>query len=279
MAKHVNSVLLSLLAGAMVGCGQSGRLADCDGHGRVTGVELVLVRAAITDEALDLRYQIRNNSSHDVWVCDDINVTGQWHIETYLLPEERTLLIRRRVGTLANIIWSGGTPDGRYVRLPHGQVREEGLRFTLPVRPRTVYAHTQEATGALAYADRVLVDIGYYDEDLPRLIRTILAEAECSTSSFAFIPTLGGELDVETLYRLNRYNKDLNDPDEPVTIPHIPYRAPNRELSIQLAAEDLRIPFEETAPTARAGTERTCLQSLVYLAMDRVPSTCARKPR
>ena len=249
MAKCANCVLLSLLAGALVGCGQSGRLADYDGHSRVGGVELVLVRAAITEEALDLRCQIRNDSGHDIWVCDDIHVTGQWHIETYLLPAEGTLLIRRRVGTPANIIWPGGTPRGRYVRLPHGQVREESLRFALPVRPRRVYSHTQEeGSSAIAYANRVLVDIGYYDEDLPRLIRTILAEAECSTSSSAFIPTLGGELDVETLYRLNRYNKDLNDPDEPVTIPHVPYRAPSRELSIQLATEDLRIPFEETAP-------------------------------
>jgi hypothetical protein len=115
------------------------------------------------------------------------------------------------------------------------------------VHARRVYGHTRsEGSGARAYANRVLVDIGYYDEDLPRLIRTILAEAEGSASSWVFIPTLGRELHVETLYQLNRYNEDLNDPDEPVIVP---YRALERESSIQLVAEGLRIPFEETTPT------------------------------
>jgi hypothetical protein len=205
----------------------------------------VLVRAAVNKETLEVRYQIRNNSGHDIWVCDDTNVTGLWHIETYLLPEEQTLVIRRRLGVPANIFWSGGVPDGRYVRLRHGQVREESLSFALPVRSRRVYAHTQEASGSLTYANRLLVDIGYYDEDLPRLIRRILDEAEGGASPWFFIPTLGREFHVETLYRLNRYNKDLNDPDEPVIIP---YRALKRELSIRLAADDLRIPFEETTP-------------------------------
>lgn len=246
MAKYATVTLLSLMSGAMVGCRQSGRLGDYDGHRRVGGVKLVLVQAAITEETLEVRYQIRNNSGRDIWVCDDINVTGQWHIETYLIPEEQTLVIRRRLDVPANVFWPAGTPVGRYVRLPHGQVRQESLRCALPVRSRRVYAPIQkESSGALAYANRVLIDIGYYDEDLPRLIRRVLDEAECGVSSWVFVPTLGRELDVETLYRLNRYNKDLNDPDEPVTIPHL---AIKRELSTRLAADDLRIPFEETAP-------------------------------
>jgi hypothetical protein len=253
----VNCLLLSLLAGATVGCGQSARLATCDAHGRGSGVELSLVRAAITEEALEVRYRIRNNSGHDIWVCDDINVTGRWHIETYFLPAEQTLVIRRRLGVPTNTFWPAGGPDARYVRLRRGQVREEGLRFTLPVHPRTVYAHTQEAGEALAYAKRLLVDIGYYDEDLPRLIRRILDEAESGTSSWVFIPTLGRELNIETLYQLNRYNKDLNDPDEPVIIP---YWTLERELSIRLAAEDLRIPYEEAAP----GDEREMTVDISY---------------
>ncbi len=246
MTKHVNFLLLLVLAGAMVGCGQSARPANSASHGQGAGVTLSLVRVAMTEEALEVRHEIRNDCGHDIWVCDDISVNGQWHLETYLLPEEQTLVVRRRLGVPANIFWPGGEPNGRYVRLPHGQVREESLSFALPVRSRRVYArHAQEAGKALAYANRLLVDIGYYDEDLPCLIRRILDEAEGGVSPWVFIPTLGREVHVETLYRLNRYNKDLNDADEPVIVP---YRALERESSIRLAAENLRIPFEETAP-------------------------------
>jgi hypothetical protein len=54
MTKHVNSLLLPLLAGAMAGCGQSARLADSASHGQGAGVELVLVRAAVNKETLEV---------------------------------------------------------------------------------------------------------------------------------------------------------------------------------------------------------------------------------
>jgi hypothetical protein len=95
----------------------------------------------------------------------------------------------------------------------------------------------------------VTVEIGFYDEDLPRLIRDILVAAEDRSNlrshdgiATAVIPKLGLELSFETLFRLNRRNRDLGDPNEPVLVP---FRTLRREAPLRAAIDDLTVPFED----------------------------------
>ena len=137
-------------------------------------VMIVLTKLEVTDRTLELHYKIKNGSDHNVWVCDSLEVVSQFRFEVYLAEDNETLLIRRRFDVPTQLYWDA-PPTSRYVRLSPGEERAESISLTLPVLPRRMF--TAERPTA-EYATRLALEIGFYNEDLPGMIRGILEVAD-----------------------------------------------------------------------------------------------------
>ena len=88
--------------------------------------------------------------------------------------DEQTLLIRRRLDVPTVVVWIIN-PRGRYVLLRSGQERNESLSLDVPVQPQRTFAGGPATSD---HARRLVLEIGFYNEDLPGMIREILEMAE-----------------------------------------------------------------------------------------------------
>jgi len=118
---------ISLTMCPQVECGQNGK--------EEAGVTIELTKLDVNDTTLDLSYKIKNNSDHEVWICDDVDFyLTSIDFEVYLSEDEQTLLIRRRFDVPTIVYWPIW-PYGRYVLLRSGQERTESLSLDVPVHP------------------------------------------------------------------------------------------------------------------------------------------------
>lgn len=159
--------------------------ADPNTAGRAT---IMLTRFGITDGAIQLEYHVRNESDHEIWICDSAYETGEQYkvFEAFMDHRNHTFIIRKRldVPMLNPIDWFF-PPHGRYVRLGPGESRSESISHILPLYADTVYHDAREEQG-VEYATRLLIEIGFYDEDLPGKIRAILREADRFSGTFSY---------------------------------------------------------------------------------------------
>ncbi len=138
-------------------------------------VTIELTKLDVNDTTLELSYKIKNNTVHDVWICDDVAFNlASLDFEVYLSEDEQTLLIRRRLDVPTDVEWAIN-PRGHYVLLRSGQEWTESLSLDVPVHPRRQFAYGQVASD---HARRLVLEIGFYNEDLPGMIREILEMAE-----------------------------------------------------------------------------------------------------
>jgi hypothetical protein len=137
-------------------------------------VTIELMKLEVTDSSLGLTYAIRNGSDHDVWVCTDVSSVP---FEVYLTNDGQTLLIRKRLDVPTTVVWHRPPPAGTYRRLSPGTARAESLLLDLPVAQKTVYA-SPTAAEPFQTVRHLTLEIGYYDEDLPALVRSIFDMAE-----------------------------------------------------------------------------------------------------
>lgn len=138
------------------------------------GVTIALTRFDVNDAAFELHYTITNNSEDDVWLCDNLYVGGPSPSELFW-DEGQTLVLRRRFSVNTNVMVFA-PPTGRYVRLGSGETRPESISFSLPAGPQVVYADDVPTPGRIQLR-RFAIEIGYYREDLPGLVRAILLAA------------------------------------------------------------------------------------------------------
>jgi len=227
---------------------------DLDGE-EETAVMIALTGLDVNDQTLKLRYQIRNGSQHDIWVCDNINVDGTWDFEVYLAEDSQTLLIRRRLDVPAKDVYWLANPYGRYVRLGAGKDRIESLSLTLPVYPRRKYSGGRRTKGT-EYATRLVLDIGFYAEDLSGMIRGILVEAERFSDTrldhdieitnkryFSYFRGLLVRDCFGGLLGFNELNEEMNT-SEQVKIPYTD-QALKGESVLRITVDGLRIPYSE----------------------------------
>ncbi|MBW7992080.1 MAG: hypothetical protein FVQ84_18985 [Planctomycetes bacterium] len=140
-------------------------------------VTIELTKFDVNDTTLELGYKIKNNTDHDVWICDDVAFyLASFDFEVYLAEDEQILLIRRRLDVPTDVEWSIN-PRGHYVLLRSGQERNESLSIDVPVHPGSLFTFPYGQT-ATDHARRLILEIGFYNEDLPGMIREILEMAE-----------------------------------------------------------------------------------------------------
>jgi hypothetical protein len=121
-----------------------------------------------------LTYTIGNNSDHDVWVCTEVSSIP---FELYLTHDRETLLIRKRLDVPTKGVWRRPPAPGTYLRIEPGAAKSEAIQIDLPAKTRSVYADIA-TKGVAQIVRRLAVEVGYYDTDLPALVRGIFAIAD-----------------------------------------------------------------------------------------------------
>jgi hypothetical protein len=173
MSRNIYLMLALTLCVFSQRCAQAESVDDSNNEDEKV-VTIELTKLDVNDTNLELSWKIKNNANHDVWICDDIIVETDPNFEVYLSEEEQSLIIRRRLDVPTDSWVRANT--GRYVLLRPGQERTESVSLTVPVEPYRVYA--TERAMHLLHARRLVLEIGFYDEDLPKLIRDILEIAD-----------------------------------------------------------------------------------------------------
>ncbi len=121
----------------------------------------------IEEPTLELRWKIKNNSDHDVWICDSVGFIED-EFEVYLGEDDQTLLIHRRLDVPSLIIYYIW-PEGWYTRLRAGEEQAKSLSINLPVHHHWMFMPRLEKQGVI-YAQRLIVEIGYHTKNLAQMI-------------------------------------------------------------------------------------------------------------
>jgi hypothetical protein len=194
----------------------------------------------ISGKALKLTYEIRNDSKQHIWILTGL---GKFDVNASVFMEKdgQTLLIRRRL----YVPFSGGgnIVHGRYVLLHAGQAQTESVTLSIPVYSEHGFAGKRNTEG-LEYATRLSIEIGYYSEDLPGMIRGILEKADKIGKN---INTRDEEV-IRFYFRgtlyYNKISEILRQRDEEILVPYT-YQWFKGEKVLEAIVEDLRIPYEE----------------------------------
>ncbi|HPC96873.1 MAG TPA: hypothetical protein PLU87_18155 [Sedimentisphaerales bacterium] len=129
-------------------------------------VDRVAIARPILDvraNMLNLRFELANTTGRDIWICESMSL-GSPDFEAFMRPDEDAIIVRRRLGI--HMEGCGVPPTGRYVLLRNGEHRSELLSLTLPVRSHRILTGGVPS-GPLKHATRFLLEVGYYDKDLP----------------------------------------------------------------------------------------------------------------
>ena len=145
-------------------------------------VTLELTKLEVNEARLDLHFRIENYSDQYVWVLDNL-FGNDPPLEVFLSKNGRTLLLRRRLA-----VPTGGSfaqpMKGRYMLFRPGETRAERVSIALPVVPRFKFARDDVMRTYTGEVRHIRLEIGYYDQDLPALVDSVLREAEKFEGTF-----------------------------------------------------------------------------------------------
>jgi hypothetical protein len=168
-----NILFIALMADVLSAMCQRVAFGDVSANEQDADVLLTITKFQVNDQTLELSYKMKNVSDHDVWILESVDGLNLG-FEVYIDEDDQTLLIRRRLNVPSIVVWFI-VPTGTYLRLNPGEEWVETLSLTLPVQQDWAFSFP----GSKAkYAKRLTLEIGFYDEDLPSTIRTILEFAE-----------------------------------------------------------------------------------------------------
>jgi hypothetical protein len=176
MNRSISLILTLTLCVLLARCIQAESVADPNNNEEKV-VTIELTKLDVNDTTIELSYKITNNTYHDVWICDSIDTRMTFNFEVFLAEDAQTLVIRRRLNVPAYVAWRRGSPSGRYICLRPGEDRPESLSLNLPVESRSVYGGVGPTT-VKKCAKGLSLEIGFYDENLPGLVCSILQVAE-----------------------------------------------------------------------------------------------------
>jgi hypothetical protein len=207
------------------------------------GVTIEITDFDVNDSTLALTYVISNGSDREAWVCSKI---GRIPFEVFLASDKQTLVIRKRLDVPSNTRWRD-RPVGTYIHLKPGDSLTESVQIALPVIPSVLYATSATAESAQP-VQRLAVEIGYYDEDLPALIHSIFAVAEASGLTILDVPVNI----LDTYFRGIRVRSALAGFDQVNPDPygqgqvHLRYsgQALTGEKILRVDVNDVSIPYE-----------------------------------
>jgi len=207
-------------------------------NNKVGAPTIIMAGLEVNEKTLTLRYDIKNGSENDIWICDYID--SMTHCEVYLDDDAQTLVIRRRLGVPTSFCWMG-LPYGRYIRLRAGQSRTESVLLSLPVHLRTIFSGSGE-TQDTVYAVRLLLEIGYYTGDLPGMIRSVLEKAEKISDKNKDEDLANIRRHMGSSLFFNECNEGLSQRDEQVIVAYT-WQALKGEHVLSTTVDGQRIPY------------------------------------
>ena len=146
-------------------------------------VTLALTKFEVNEASLDVHLRFENHSDHDVWVLHSLITGHHLPLEVFLSKNGQTLLIRRRLDVPSK--WNFESPKrGRYDLLRSGESWTDRQSIPLPVVPIFEFAQSDASKIFTGNVRNVRLEMGYYDQDLPALMRDVLSEAEKFEGTF-----------------------------------------------------------------------------------------------
>lgn len=232
--------------------GQNGE--DVADQNDVNSVTITLTHLDVNDTTLELSWKIKNPTDHDVWICDVVSVMTAMNFEVYLCEDGQSLMLRRR-HDVPTIAYFPSLPYARYVLLRSGQERTESVSLAIPVGPRHLF---EDGLLTSSHARRLILEIGFYNEDLPGLIRDILEMAE--KLNCAHIEIHGDARDFFTRYFKGIWIADIfgglpgfeehtyEEGSEEIEIPYFRYSRQNfNEQVLRIEVDGVHIPYDANA--------------------------------
>jgi len=206
--------------------------------------EITLTPKGLTVDAksFELRYEIRNGSDKDIWICNEVDIDNSRHFEAYLADDRQTLVIRRRLDVPIVGIFRDQL-RGRYMRLRAGQSQTESLLLSLPVRRIPVF-NSRGHTNYTVYVKRLTLEIGYYHGDLPAMVLHLLEGAEKAIIEGRNNNLTSLRQYLGSVSDFNAANEDLNfgSRDEQVVIPWSDQTLEGERL-LQLGIDGIHVPY------------------------------------
>jgi hypothetical protein len=227
-------------------------------------VKMVLTILDIDDQTFDISLKIINNTDHDVWICNGYDRAGTnstCYFERFMAKDDKTLTLRRRYDLSSEGIIVERYPSPfRYLRLRPGQEKLESHSFALPVTSTSPLFERSSGGLNAKSAQRLCIEIGFYDEDLRELILGVVDIAEsfsCDDSAIKDLEMGGtasavrlyyrffGGLEIAGLFNSKNitYFRDsvTSDGDEILTPPM--HQSLNGEQVLRIEVDNLSIPF------------------------------------
>lgn len=250
--------LCVLLAGRI----QAEDANDVDGQDE-TAVRIVLTKFDVNDQSLDLGWKIKNSSDHDIWVCDSANTRSSSGFEVFLAKDAKTLVIRKRFYLPKERIISEFPLRSRYVPLCAGEERTEFWSRPVPIRPLTWFGPEQANA---EYASRLVLEIGFYDEDLPGMILHIVEVAEklscdinmrvLDSNDIEIFDRFFGGFAIESAFYNDGLLRETVEGSKSVMIPYM-RQVLHGEQVLRWTVDGVSIPYEGNIPLTSHGGKRT----------------------
>ena len=227
---------------------QAGNDNDIE-YEEINTVTINITNFDVNDTSLKIGWEIINNTNHDVWICDSLDYMRGNNFETFIDADSNTLLIRRRLDVPTSAIWRL-IPSGRYILLRPGENRTESIELDLPVQSKFIYTDPG-LTEVAKHTRSIALEIGFYNEDLPAMVRTILQEADKFDGT-----NFGGNQDIKKDYfrgllvrsrlgSLQAFDKVNEDPyGEGKVLIRYSYQALTGEKVLRVLIDGVSIPYE-----------------------------------
>ena len=260
MRKMLN--LISVLSICVLAATYTQAESSNEPDGKVdTSVKIVLNKFEVTDTNLELSWKIVNNTDHEIWICQSLHPTPESSVfEKYLDKDNKTLVMSRRffVTVSENLLYKFPPIRSRYVRLSPGQEKVESVLYELSIQPNpfSTAAHESVTIASAKFAERLSLEIGYFDENLPEMILKIVELAdhfECNLGNG--LPNPGdpkdSEIDIRffggrgiagAFQRATGWADEITSGDEEISMfyfgPHM------GEKILRLTVDDVYIPYK-----------------------------------
>ncbi len=202
----------------------------------------------INDEALNLVYEIRNDSEDDAWILVGwyllSDSTFGMAASLQMAEDGHTLTIRARFNRPTKVM----TPQplyGRFVRLRPGDSQTESIFIRLPACPASQSGHVGQQEQGIKYATRLAIELGYYQDNLSEKILKTLKPHEN-----VFPKKPNDTLVSQSIFHM--LNEHLNSRDDELLIVDDRLEVKREdEQVIRTVIENIRIPYEETLNYSR----------------------------
>ena len=265
---HIAAVLL--LPGAFL---QAPSNAEYDTQKNPDAPTITITKLDVNEANLKFSYEIRNKTNQDVWILTGLNKVGA-DISVYMDKDDKTFLIRQRLDLPATSQMSFPRCNGRYVRLPAGQIQTESVCLKIPVYPYLGIGYIIRDVNSLEFATQLTIEIGYYTGDL---LGTILNKLEEDKKNPQIIRApdpyynntitgwFGGFLG------FNKLNEGLKSRDDEIIIPYTS-QAFTGEQVLRATVENLHIPYENNLEWFTAEQHPPDLSSCTRIEIEYNPS-------